>query len=190
MVSPGMGPCDGDLTRDALPAHDVDAAKQVLGTARPTITLFYPTTIGPTMQAGAELLQKVWNEQGVDVTLKGGTDAEMGQLVGGQLRWDVAIVPLNVALPSQAVPFVSGPPAPGGTNFAAIDNPDYTAKVGEAAKIAGDEGCGAWAEAEKALYERVDVVPFANANRPTFGKGAEFELTQGSVAPSSIRMVG
>ncbi|MDQ3790152.1 MAG: ABC transporter substrate-binding protein, partial [Actinomycetota bacterium] len=42
MVSPGMGPCDGDLTRDALPAHDVDAAKQVLGTARPTITLFYP----------------------------------------------------------------------------------------------------------------------------------------------------
>ncbi|MFI7672722.1 ABC transporter substrate-binding protein [Actinophytocola sp. NPDC049390] len=190
LVPPGLGPCDGDIAADALPAHDVDAAKQVLGAAKPKITLFYPTTIGPTMQAGAELLQKVWGELGVEVTLKGGTDAEMGQLVGGQLQWDAAIVPLNVSLPSQTVPFVSGPAAPDGTNFAAIDNPDYTAKAGEAAKIAGAEGCAAWAEAEKALYERADVVPFANANRPVFGKGAEFELTQGSIAPSSIRMVG
>ncbi len=189
LVPPGMGPCDGDTT-GALPAHDADAAKQVLGTATPEITLFYPTTIGPTMQAGAELLQKVWGELGVEVPLKGGTDAEMGQLVGGELRWDAAIVPLNVSLPSQTVPFVSGPAAPKGTNFAAIDNPDYTAKAGEAATIVGSDGCGAWAEAEKALFERADVVPFANANRPVFGKGAEFELTQGSVAPSSIRMVG
>ena len=190
MVPPGMGPCDGDIASDVLPAHDADAAKQVLGAAKPKITLFYPTTIGPTMQAGAELLQKVWGELGVEVTLKGGTDAEMGQLVAGQLQWDAAIVPLNVSLPSQTVPFVSGPAAPNGTNFAAIDNPDYTAKAGEAATIAGDAGCDAWAEAEKALFERADVVPFANANRPVFGKGAEFELTQGSVAPSSIRMVG
>lgn len=190
LVPPGMGPCDGDIASGALPAHDAGAAKQVLGSAKPKITLFYPTTIGPTMQAGAELLQKVWGELGVDVTLKGGTDAEMGQLVGGQLQWDAAIVPLNVSLPSQTVPFVSGPAAPGGTNFAAIDNEDYTAKAGSAAKIAGSEGCDAWAEAEKALFERADVVPFANANRPVFGKGAEFELSQGSVTPSSIRMVG
>jgi peptide/nickel transport system substrate-binding protein len=190
MVPPGLGPCEGDVAGGELPGHDADAAKQVLGTAKPKITLFYPTTIGPTMQAGAELLQKVWSELGVEVTMKGGTDAEMGQLVGGQLAWDAAIVPLNVSLPTQVVPFVSGPAAPGGTNFSSIDNPDYTEKVAEASKIAGTEGCDAWAAAEKALYERVDVVPFANGNRPTFAKGAEFELSQGSVTPSSIRMVG
>lgn len=190
LVPPGMGPCDGDTVGDSLPAHDVDAAKQVLGDAKPEITLFYPTTIGPTMQAGAELLQKVWSELGVEVTLKGGTDAEAGQLIGGQLAWDAAIVPLNVTLPSQTVPFMSGPPAPDGTNFSGIDNPDYTAKVAEASKTVGADGCDAWAAAEKALFERVDVVPFANSNRPTFGKGAEFELSQGSVTPSSIRMVG
>ncbi|GAB1513469.1 ABC transporter substrate-binding protein [Actinophytocola sp. KF-1] len=190
LVPPGMGPCDDDSATDALPAHDPGAAQRVLGAAKPKITLFYPTTIGPTMQAGAELLQKVWGELGAEVTLKGGTDAEMGQLVAGQLQWDAAIVPLNVSLPSQTVPFVSGPAAPNGTNFAAIDNPDYTAKAKEAAAVVGSDGCGAWTEAEKALFERADVVPFANANRPVFGKGAEFELTQGSVDPSSIRMVG
>ena len=190
LVPPDLGPCEGDVAASTLPAHDADAAKQVLSAAKPKITLFYPTTIGPTMQAGAELLQQVWSELGVEVTMKGGTDAEMGQLVGGQLPWDAAIVPLNVSLPTQAVPFVSGPAAPGGTNFSGIDNPDYTAKVAEASKTAGTDGCDAWTSAEKALYERVDVVPFAFGNRPVFGKGAEFELTQGSVDPSSIRMVG
>ncbi|MFC4852317.1 ABC transporter substrate-binding protein [Actinophytocola glycyrrhizae] len=190
LVPPGWGPCDGDIAGDALPAHDADAAKQVLSAAKPKITLFYPTTIGPTMQAGAELLQNVWSELGVEVTLKGGTDAETGQLIGGQLAWDAAFVPLNVSLPSQAVPFLSGPAAPDGTNFSGIDNPGYTAKVAEASEVAGTQGCAAWADAEKALYERVDVVPFANASRPAFGKGAEFELTQGSISPTSIRMVG
>ena len=190
LVPPGWGPCELDIASKALPAHDADAAKQVLDAAKPAITLVYPTTIGPTMQAGAELLQQMWTELGVKVTLKGATDAEIGQLIGGQLPWEAAFMPLNVTLPTQTVPFLSGPVAPDGTNFSGIDNADYTAKVAEASAVAGAEGCDAWAAAEEALYEKVDVVPFANANRPTYGKGAEFELTQGSVDPSSIRMVG
>ncbi len=190
LVPPGFGPCGGDNVGDSFPEHDTDAARQVLAGKDLELTLFYPTTLGPTMQAGAELLQKEWGELGVDVTLKGGTDAETGRLAGGQLPWDAAFVPLNVTLPSQAVPFLSGPAAPGGANFASIDNPDYTAKVAEASQVAGAEGCAAWGAAEKALYEQADVVPFANSSRPTFGKGAEFELSQGSVAPGTIRMVG
>ncbi|TDV57418.1 ABC transporter substrate-binding protein [Actinophytocola oryzae] len=190
LVPPGMGPCPGDKVGDSLPKYDKDAAKSVLEKAKPAITLFYPTTLGPTMQAGAELLQKEWSELGVQVTLKGGGDAETGQLVGGQLQWDVAFLPLNVSLPSQAVSFLSGPSAPDGTNFASIDNADYTAKVGEASKIPGADGCDTWGEAEKALYEQADVVPFANSNRPMFGKGAEFELSEGSLDPATIRMVG
>lgn len=190
LVPPSFDPCGGDAAGDHLPAHDADAAKAVLGKDKPAITLFYPTTVGPTMQAAAELLQKVWSELGVRVTLKSGGDAETGQLVAGQLPWDAAFMPLNVTLPSQAVPFLSGPAAPDGTNFASVDNPGYTSKVAEAAQVAGTEGCAAWAAAEKALYERADIVPFANSKRPIFGKGAEFELSEGSVDPASIRMVG
>lgn len=190
LVPEGIGPCDGDTVGENLPEHDQDAARSVLDQAKPAITLFYPTTLGPTMQAGAELLQEAWSDLGVRVTLKGGGDAETGQLVGGELPWDAAIVPLNLSLPSQAVPFMSGPAAPDGTNFAGIDNPDYAAKAAEASEVAGAEGCDAWGAAEKALYEQADVVPFASANRPMFGKGAEFELSTGSIAPASIRMVG
>ncbi len=190
LVPPSLGPCHGDAVGDHLPKFDRNAAKSVLGKEKPAITLFYPTTIGPTMQAAAELLQKVWSDLGVDVTLKSGGDAETGQLVGGQLPWDAAFVPLNVTLPSQVVPFLSGPAAPNGTNFASVDNPDYVTKAAAAAQTAGTDGCAAWAEAEQALYQRADIVPFANASRPVFGKGAEFELTDGSVDPASIRMVG
>ncbi|HEX2133627.1 MAG TPA: ABC transporter substrate-binding protein, partial [Actinophytocola sp.] len=205
LVPPGFGPCGGDTIGGTLPDHDLDAAARLLDQAGWTagadgtrakggtplaLTLFHPTTLGPTMQAGAELVQQRWGDLGVDVTLKGGTDAEMGQLVGGQLPWDAAFVPLNVTLPSQAVPFLSGPVPPDGSNFAAIDNQDYVAAVRTASSVAGADGCDAWAAAERLLYERLDVVPFVNSGRPTFGNGAEFELSQGSVTPSSIRMLG
>lgn len=205
LVPPGMGPCDGDTVGDTLPGHDLDAAKDALDAAGWTaggdgtrvkggsplaLTLFFSTTLGPTMQAGAELVQQNWGELGVEVTLKGGTDAETGQLVGGALPWDAAFIPLNISLPSQGVPFLSGPAGPEGSNFSSIENADYTAAVAEASALAGTDGCDAWGEAERALFEQVDVVPFVNSGRPVFGKGAEFELSQGSVDPASIRMVG
>jgi peptide/nickel transport system substrate-binding protein len=33
-------------------------------------------------------------------------------------------------------------------------------------------------------------VPFVNTTVPVFGKNATFDLSQGSVVPSSIRMLG
>ncbi|CAM3574104.1 ABC transporter substrate-binding protein [Kibdelosporangium persicum] len=206
LVAPGMTPCDPDTISGRLPAHDLAAAKTTLDTAgwragsdgirvkdgkRLAITLFYTTELGTTMQATAELMQKFWQEAGVEVSMKGGTHAELSQvIVAGQGSWDAGIVPLNVSSPGAIVPFVSGPTPPNGTNFAGIQNSKYAALVQEASVIAGTAGCGKWAEAERALAENVDVVPFANANRPIFGKGATFELTEGSLAPGTIRMLG
>ena len=48
----------------------------------------------------------------------------------------------------------------------------------------------AWAEAEKAVVANLDLVPFANSNAPSIGNGAEFNLSEGDVDPSSIRMLG
>lgn len=206
LVAPGYTPCDPNTIGSKLPTFNVDAAKSALDSAgwkpgadgvrtkdgmKLSVTLYYTTELGTTMQATAELMQKFWSAVGVEVTGKGARQAEIGKnIVGGQGSWEAAIIPLNGTLPSQLVPFFSGATPPKGTNFAGVGNPKYTAAVEAALAIAGTSGCGKWGEAEQALVENVDVVPFADANRPVFGKGATFELTEGNVAPSSIRMLG
>jgi peptide/nickel transport system substrate-binding protein len=206
LVAPGMGPCGQQPIGSSLPAHDVNAARSALDAAgwragadgmrakdgqKLTIAFYYPTTIGPAMQAAAELVQKTWKGIGADVSLKGVTDTETGRLIaGGQAAWSATILPLGLSLPSEAVPFLSGPTPPKGTNFAGIKNAGYSAGVKAASAIEGAGGCDKWAAAEKALYEHVDLVPFVNSVAPIFGQGARFELTVNQVAPSSIRMLG
>ncbi|WP_239152721.1 ABC transporter substrate-binding protein [Virgisporangium aliadipatigenens] len=191
LIPDGMGACKGDTLTGNLPAHDEAAAKTALGGQKIAVTLLYTSSAGPGMQAAAELMQKVWSGIGVDVTVKGVSETEIGTVVvGGQGSWTAALIPLNASLPSEIVPFLSGPSAPDGTNFSSIQNPQYDALVKEAAAMNGTDGCAKWAEAEKALFQRVDVVPFANSVAPAFGKGATFELSGGNIWPSSIRMVG
>ncbi|MTD58796.1 ABC transporter substrate-binding protein [Amycolatopsis pithecellobii] len=205
LVPPGAGPCDGDTIGSALPAHDVAAAKSTLDAAgwvtgadgvrtkngkKLALTFYYPTSFGPPMQAGAELVQQRWREVGVQTEVKGMTDAESAQIIGGQGTWDAIMLPITVNLPSQLVPFFTGPAAPDGNNFASIDNPQYNAAVQAASAIAGTDGCAKWGEGEKALVQHVDVVPFVNTVRPLFAQGATFDTALGSVAPSSIRMLG
>jgi peptide/nickel transport system substrate-binding protein len=95
-----------------------------------------------------------------------------------------------VTLPSELVPFFSGPSAPNGLNFASITNEAYTSAVTAASATPGAAGCPQWAAAEKALIQQVDVVPFAFSAVPIYGKGAVFELINGSVDPASVRMLG
>ncbi|MEV4754352.1 ABC transporter substrate-binding protein [Micromonospora sp. NPDC049559] len=204
-LAPG-GPCGRNTIGSNLPSHDVTAAKAALDAAgwtagadgvrvrngtRLAMAFYFPTTLGQGMQAGAELVQNLWKGVGVEVTLRGVTDAETSQLiVGGQAPWSAALLPLGLTLPTQAVPFFSGPTAPTGTNFASIDNPDYIAAVRAASAVAGSGGCAQWDAAEQALFRRADIVPFVNSNVPVFGQGTTFELSQGSVTPGSIRMLG
>jgi peptide/nickel transport system substrate-binding protein len=205
LVAPG-GPCSQDTVGSNLPTRNVDAAKSALdgagwkaGTggvrskdgAKLAILFYYPSSVGQGMQAGAELVQQAWTGIGAEVTLKGVTDAEVGQLiVGGQGAWQAALLPLGVTLPTQLVPFLSGPGAPNGGNFASINNAEYATNIQAAMATTGAAGCDKWAAAEQALFRRVDVVPFVNSAIPIFAKGSTFELTQGSVAPGSIRMLG
>ncbi|GAB3892130.1 ABC transporter substrate-binding protein [Kibdelosporangium lantanae] len=206
LIAPGMSPCDGNTIAGKLPAYDPAAAKSTLDNAgwRPgpdgirakdgrklSMALFYSTELGPTVQPTVELVQKFWSAVGVEVTAKGGAETELSQVVlAGQGSWDVALVPLNTTLPTELVPFLSGPTAPDGTNFANVQNPAYTAAVRAAMATTGTAGCGKWAEAEQAIAETVDVLPFANSNRPYYGRSATFDLSQGSLVPSSIRMLG
>ncbi|GAA1927059.1 ABC transporter substrate-binding protein [Streptomyces durmitorensis] len=198
-------PCKGDAVSGNLPAHDVRAAKSLLDKAgwkesadnirvkngkRLTLTLVYPSQIGQPAASAAELVQKAWQDVGADVTIKGVDNTGINQVVAGNASWDAAVLPLGLALPPQLRPFVSGPKPPDGTNFAHIENDTYAKLADEASRMPGGEGCPTWSRAEEALITSVDVVPFVDAVVPTFGAGARFELSHGSITPSSVRMYG
>jgi peptide/nickel transport system substrate-binding protein len=205
LIGLGGGPCPADNVTGNLPAHNVDAAKAALDAAGWTVgadgvrakngtklsmAVYYATSIGQGAQAGAELTQTLWKAVGVDVSLHGMTDAEAGtQIVGGQAPWSAVFIPLGLTLPTQLVPFVSGPSAPDGTNFSSINNADYTTAVQAASAATGSAGCDQWNTAEKALFKHVDLVPFVNSSVPWFAQGATFELGDGSLVPGSVRML-
>lgn len=206
LVAPALSPCRGNTIGSNLPGYDLSGAKAALSAAgwKPgpggvrqkngvqlTMPVYYPTSLGSGIVAGAELVQQTWNGLGVKVTLRGITDPELDtMIVGGQAAWGAGFIPLGLTAPSQLVPFVSGPTPPKGTNFAFISNAGYTADVTKASSTAGDAGCAYWNAAETALFKNVDLVPFVDSATPSFAKGAVFQLSQGSVVPSSIRMLG
>ncbi|MEU5850251.1 ABC transporter substrate-binding protein [Saccharopolyspora shandongensis] len=203
MVTADPRPCSGDSVTGKVPGFDVVAAKAALDAAgwkpgadgirvkdgkRLALTAIYGTQIGPTMAPGAELMQQGWKNVGVDVTLKGVDSPGISQALFATGEWDISMAPLGLNLPSQLVPFVSGGEPPQGTNFAHIKNAEYDSLVAKAAAQAGEAGCADWTAAESALFEKQDVVQFANSVIPTFGSNARFEFSNGYLKPASIRM--
>lgn len=205
LVSPTFNPCHGNTVQGNLPAHSAAAARAALTAAgwkagpggirvksgqKLAMTVLYDTALGPAMQAGAELMQKDWTSIGVKVTLSGQTDTEIsGVIFGAAGNWSAGLIPINVTLPTQLVPFFSGPTPPKGTNFAYVDNATYNTDVKAASAIAGTGGCSQWNAAEGALFMQADIVPFVDSVDPAFAQGATFQLSEGVIAPSSIRML-
>ncbi|MEV0280491.1 ABC transporter substrate-binding protein [Streptomyces sp. NPDC050610] len=195
--------CPDAATAGGLPPHDVAAAKSLLDEAgwkegsggvrtkngkRLALTFLYPSQIGQPAASAAELIQKAWQAVGAQVTLRGVDNMGINQIVAGNASWDIAVMPLGLGIPPQLRPFVSGPTPPNGTNFARIDNKAYVSLAADASRMAGAKGCPTWNRAASALIESVDVLPFVDAVQPTFGSGARFEKSYGSITPSSIRM--
>jgi peptide/nickel transport system substrate-binding protein len=193
--------CPGDSISAALPTTDPAAAGALLDQAgwtpgpdgtrtkdgRPlSLTFLYQNNLGSSGDAAAELAVQQWKAIGVAATAQAQNETTLTGTIFGAGDWDVAWVALNVGSPDQLVPFLSGPAAPDGTNFAAIADPDYDAAVAAATTL-GPEGCDAWLDAEAGLIAKASVVPFAAVSVRTFGKGAEF-ATPGQLVPTSIRM--
>ena len=191
LVAPALSPCKGNTVGSNLPAYSLDTAKSALAGKKLSLAVYYPTSLGTGGTAAATLLQQTWSQLGVNVTLHGITDAELGsQIVAGTAAWSVAIIPLGLTSPTELVPFVSGPTPPKGTDFAFINNAAYTADVTKASSTAGQAGCTDWNAAETALFKNVDLVPFVDSAVSDYAKGATFSLSQGSIMPASIRMLG
>jgi len=195
--------CPGNSVKDAVPAHDLAAAKQELDQAgwQPgaggvrtkdghplAITLLYNTALGAGGSAAAELAAGAWKGLGAKVTLKGQDETQAVQTLFATGDWDVAWEQVNVSSPDQLVPFLSGPGTPKGNNFAHIANPAYDAAIKQAAAKPGTAGCADWLAAEAELFKNADVIPFANQLVKTFGKKARFAVV-GVLVPTSIRML-
>ncbi|MFE4196810.1 ABC transporter substrate-binding protein [Paenarthrobacter sp. NPDC056912] len=205
LLIPTLSPCKQDTLGGSLPEHDLEAAKSGLDAAGWKVgangvrskdgtplkmDFYYPSTLGPTFAAGAELIKEVWSGIGVDVLLRPVTEAEGSSLIlGGQGGWNAAFVPLGMVMPNELVPLLSGPTPPNGNNFAFLNNAGYLENVHKAATKLGAEGCEDWAAAERQIFEKVDVVPFVNSIAPTFAVGATFEMSDGQLAPFSVRML-
>ena len=196
--------CPGDTVGAFLTAGaDVEAAGQLLDEAglvmgsdgvrekdgAPlTIRAFYVTSI-ENSALSMELAMAQWQELGVDVQLQGVDEAQFSTIAFETRAWDVFLASLNLDVPSVAVPFVSGPQPPDGTNFSAVANPEYEALVAEASALTGEEACEVWNAAEAELYAQMNILPFAATTAPFFGNGAEFALGRIGIIANSLRLV-
>jgi peptide/nickel transport system substrate-binding protein len=196
--------CPGDLVGPILSAGaDADAAAAVLDEAgwvlgdgdvrerdgEPlTIRAFFVSDI-PGSDLAMELALEPWQQLGVDVQLQGVDTAQFNALAFESGAWDVFLAALNLGVPSQLVPFVSGAVPPDGVNFSAVANPEYDGLVADAMTLTGPEACAQWNAAEEALYAQMNILPFAASTLPVFGNGAEFQLGSYGILPQTVRLV-
>lgn len=196
-------PCTGDPVTGHVPSYDPDAAAELLDEAgwvvgsdgirvkdgaKLTMKFIYDSSAGEPYDAAAELLVQAWTKLGVDATAAGSTPTALSPIIFESGEWDAGWITFQVNLPSTAMAYVSGPIPPDGLNLSAIDNPDYVRLTAEASALTGDEACEKWEAAEVALFDAVNIVPYANGTTSTFGQGAEFELSLGNVVPATIRL--
>ncbi len=201
MVTVAPNPCRTDTVTGNVPAFDSAAAKSGLDAAgwvagsdgvrakggkKLSVSVLYVTAVGSAVPT-AELIQQTLKGVGVEATLKGVDSTGLNEVLFKTGAWDISMGPLTTGLPSQVVPFLSGPVPPDGVNFAHANNADYNAAVKTASGKAGNAGCSDWAAAEVAAIKAADVVPYYNTVVPIFGKKTQFVADDG-VAPASIRM--
>lgn len=196
--------CPGNSVQNALPAHNLDAAKTLLDSdgwkvgangirskdgKQLELTFLYNTVQGTPGSSAAELAAQEWKALGVKVDLKAQDETAAVNTLFSTGNWDIVWEPVNVSSPDQLVGFLSGPATPKGENFGHINNAAYNAGIAKAEKEPGTSGCADWLSAESNLVRDADVIPFANQVQNTFGKGAQFQVA-GELQPTSIRMTG
>lgn len=196
--------CSGKTVPGNVPGYDLAQAQALLDQAgwragadgvraengrKLAITLTFPNDTGDSGPA-TELMRQQWQKLGVQTTLAGRPNAQLGSILFGTGAWEAGLVPVGVTDPAQGVAFLSGPTPPHGTNFAHIDNPAYASAVAQAQNHPGTAGCPQWDQAEIALLRAVDVVPFEDEVVQLWGKKATFAAVNGVVLPTSIRQLG
>jgi peptide/nickel transport system substrate-binding protein len=197
-------PCP-PLAPDAAPAHDLATAGQLLDEAgwtkgadgvrakdgkRLSLSVLAVDREDAQNDAAVELMTKAWKALGAQVkqrTLAGPAALQ----VLGQGSFDVVpLLSINVNVPPQLQPFVSGPTPPNGQNMGHIDDPQYEASAAKGlAASSQDAACAAWKAADEALVRNAEVVPLVAGDIVQWsGRRATYASDANDVVPTSIRM--
>ncbi len=198
-------PCVGDNVTGQLPSHDLAAAKTVLDNAgwvegpdgirskagkALKINLHYPPSLNTGYRPTAELLSQAWRALGAQVQLSADTSAAFNQILFNTGDYDVYLVGFVAHLPSQMVPYLSGPVPPEGTNVSGIRNQEYNALAAKAASTLAPAACQFWNGAERALYRNVDLVPISDQTVPYFLQGAQARISGAHIpVATSLRVL-
>jgi peptide/nickel transport system substrate-binding protein len=178
--------------KTAIPATDVDAAKQALARAgygpggkKLTIKL----VIFNAMPAAADYLIDAYKKIGIDVKSRVVDGNELGRVLLETFDWDVTVANTFPTDPIRASGYVSGPFPPKGDNHTWIVNPTYDQLSKEAKRDVTSTQCARWIPADRALFERVDLLPLYWEDVATYSDRYNFTpikyLTAG-VYPTSI----
>jgi peptide/nickel transport system substrate-binding protein len=197
--------CYADVAGSTLPPFDVNAAMKDLQddgwtvgpggirqkNGRP-LKLLAITDPGQaaTLPATAEYMAQQWKKVGIDVQVKQTPGNALVTRLYHTGDWDIFVnATPNEPLPSQLIPFESGPLPPKGVNFSGIHDATYDRLTQQALQIAGDASCPTWQKAVGELFKSSDVLVVANGGTPFFGYKSSFVLGNNfNMLPTSIRM--
>jgi peptide/nickel transport system substrate-binding protein len=179
-------PCAGNSVAGSVPAYNPSAARSALsGTS---LKLLYATDAGPSYPPTAELAQQQLSAAGAKVSLLPQSTAALQGTIFGGGDWDVLIIGIGVANPSQISALISGPTPPHGINFAGINNRDYKLAVSRATRRVGAAGCKYWLDAERAMFKAADIAPLQVTTSASYGKNLTFAIGLQGPLPTSLRL--
>ncbi|MBB5081492.1 ABC transporter substrate-binding protein [Nonomuraea endophytica] len=202
-IMPSGTMCRADTVTGNLPSHDITAAGQLLDQAgwrrgadgvrarngsRLSISVLVPADFGETLTPLAEFMIRQWRSLGVDARLNAQPQAGLESTLTRSADWDVFVFGLagDQKLPVIAR-FMEKPP-PAGGNIGAVSNAEQGRLTAEALTRPEGQACPLWQRAEAALMRDADVLPVGEESMQFFSWKARFDVVEGRVVPTSIRL--
>jgi peptide/nickel transport system substrate-binding protein len=141
---------------------------------------------GPTV----ELMAAKWKAIGIQPKITIDNAGALTQVMFKTSNYDVYMNPFGYRLPSEAIPYSSGPIPPKGSNLSGIHNPEYESNIAKASSMVAPQACQYWDRAEQALFHEFDLAPIANRTYPYYMKNAEAQINGYAMpVPTSLRVL-
>lgn len=151
-----------------------------------TLRVLVPDLFGANV---ADYLVSDWGEAGIEVDASVMPSDQVVKTVstpGGD--WDVVATGIDGDTPARLLGAFGAPPPPNGPNFSGVDNPQFMRLAGAARARLTADACDLWADAERALFEQADFMPWVVFEAAWYGHDVAFEpWTLQGVYPDTIR---
>jgi peptide/nickel transport system substrate-binding protein len=196
--------CPDAAAASAIPATNVEQAKQLLdqagwvmgssgvrqkGGKDLTLEAPYLSTYAGN-QPAAELIAQQLQAVGIKLTLTAVTQGTLSTRLFSAGDYDIwPTLALSVPFQSGLFGILGGPFPPAGINAGHVANTTFTNTATEANRTTGQAGCELWVKAEQALFANADAVPIAPVITNWITSKSSFNVMQGRIIPTSIRVV-